>query len=151
MSAADNRRLIERYYAALKMGDFAAVHEMCAKDIVVNRVGRTPVSGRTEGRERNFGENMRWVRQALVPEHTEIAYEWQIFAVDDECVAGSMFTRGLGKNGLPYDQTHIQIFTIRGGQIVGVHEAFDTVLVESVIFSNELERPEQDPAQRFSL
>jgi ketosteroid isomerase-like protein len=151
MGLTDNRRLIETYYTAAQAGDVETLRELHAEDVVINRVGRTPLSGRTEGRERNFGENMRWVREALEPEQTQLACEWRIFAVDETCVAGSMLSRALGKNGRRYDQTHIQLFTIRDGKIAEVHEAFDTALVESVIFDNQLEREEQDPECPFSL
>jgi ketosteroid isomerase-like protein len=142
MSREANRRLVERYYTAAQNGDRATLLELHADDVVINRVGRTPISGRTQGRERNFTVNMAKVFTALVPEESHLAVRWRIFAVDDDCVAGSMLSQALARNGKRYDQTHIQLFTIRDGKIAEIHEAFDTALVESALFENELQRPE---------
>lgn len=151
MSRDDNRRLIERYYTAAQEGDRDTLFDLHAEDVVINRVGRTPISGRTESRDRNFSHNMRAVFNALLPEETHLAVQWRIFAVDDGCVAGSMISRCLARNGRRYDQTHIQLFTIREGKIAEVHEAFDTALVESALFNNDLERPEVDIANPYAI
>ena len=53
-------------------------------------------------------------------------------------------------DGHNHEQTYCEIFTIRDGKIVEMHNFFDTVLVEQCLFDNPLTRPEAslaDPLQ----
>jgi uncharacterized protein len=66
-------------------------------------------------------------------------------------VVGIMHGGGVAKNGIDYDQTYCQIFTIREGKISELHEFFDTVLAEAALFDNKLERPEREPELPFEF
>ncbi len=49
-------------------GDFDAVRAMIADDVRLDLASKTPINGKTEGRERRLGENARlrpgWLRQS---------------------------------------------------------------------------------------
>ena len=54
-------------------------------------------------------------------------------------------------NGGRYDQTYCEIFTIRDGLIIEMHNFFDTVLVEDALFSNRLENIEAPISHPFQI
>ncbi len=140
MSASENRKMVEKWYTALSEGDFDSMMAMHPDDVVFNLFGNTPLSGRFVGKDLVFGEIVsKYVVGALKAETIKFAKKWRIMAADDNCVVGLMQGGGMGKNGLEYNQTYCQIFTIQGDQIVEMHELFDTVLVEKVLFSNPLQ------------
>jgi uncharacterized protein len=151
MGVKENRALIERWYTALYEGDFETMMSMHPEDVIFNMIGNTPVSGRYVGKDVAFGIIIAQVVNSLVPETVKFGKKWKIMAADDQRVVGIMQGGGMGKNGEEYAQTYCHIFTIKGGLIVELHDFFDTVLAEKVVFDNHLERPETPPADPFNF
>jgi len=52
---AANIAVAEAFYRALEVGDFEALADLHADDVVFNLLGSTPVSGRWEGKAECFG------------------------------------------------------------------------------------------------
>jgi ketosteroid isomerase-like protein len=150
-SVAENRALITRWYEALAAGDFEAIFEMHHDDVVYNMVGNTPVSGRIHGKEACCnGMIAEKLLEKLVPGEFRFSKTWTIVAAEGDRVVGLMQGGGPTLNGGNYDQTYCEIFTIRDGKIIEMHNFFDTVLVEECLFGNSLARPEalsEDPFQ----
>lgn len=150
-SVKENRALITRWYEALAAGDFEAIFEMHHDEVVYNMVGNTPVSGRIYGKDACCnGMIAEKLLEQLVPGEFRFSKTWTIVAAEGDRVVGLMQGGGPTKNGGNYDQTYCEIFTIRGGKIVEMHNFFDTVLVEECLFDNPLARPEalsEDPFQ----
>ena len=151
MSVEANRRLVEKWYHALAAGDFETIFDLHHEDVVYNMVGNTPVSGRIYGKDACCnGMIMQKLLQKLVPGQFQFAKEWHIVAAEGDRVVGLMKGGGPTVDGHQYDQTYCEIFTIRDGKIVEMHNFLDTVLVEQCLFNNGLERPEpvlEDPFQ----
>lgn len=151
MSTAANRELVERWYRALAANDFDTIFDLHHDDVVYNMVGNTPVSGRLYGKDAccrgMIGEKLL---EKLVPEEIRFAREWKIVAAEGDRVVGLMRGGGPTRDGELYEQTYCEIFTIRDGKIVEMHNFFDTVLVEQCLFDNPLRRreaPLPDPFQ----
>jgi len=140
-----NRRAIETYYRSLAAGDFKNFASLHTEDVAFNLVGNTPVSGRFLGRERCLSDVSARVVKALVPGRFRFAKKWRIMAADENCVVGIMKGGGMAKNGVEYEQTYCQVFTMRNGKIQELHEFFDTVLAEEALFDNRLESLQAEP------
>jgi uncharacterized protein len=145
-----SRAVIERFYAALEAFDVETLLDLHHEDCVVHVLGRTPVSGRFAGRE-GLAEVAAKVFEQLVPDQVRFATRWRIVAVDGDCVVAFMQGGGPTLGGVPYDQTYCQVFHLRDGRIAEMHEFLDTVVVEAALFGNHLERPQQDPADPFTI
>ena len=149
---SDNIALIERYYDCLASGDFEALAALHSDDVAFNMLGATPVSGRWEGKEECFGPLVAdGVVGKLVPGEFRFAKKWRIMSADDRCVVGIMQGGGPGLNGEQYDQTYCQVFTIEDGQIVELHEFYDTALVERVLNDNPTQHPPTPQKRPFQF
>ena len=113
MGAAENRKLIEKYYEALSNGDFEALASLHTDAVVFNLLGNTPVSGHFVGKDVCFGEVVAQVVGSLEPETIKFGVKWRIMAADDKCVVGIMQGGGMAKNGEKYAQTYCQVFSIQ--------------------------------------
>lgn len=152
MRTAENRKLIERWYAALEAGDFDSIADMHAEDVVYNLVGTTPVSGRWVGKDECVGGIIHEkLLRALVAEEVRFGKKWRIMCADEDCVVGLMQGGGPTKSGDRYDQTYCEIFTIRDGKIAELHAFLDTVLVERCLNDNPLQKPETEPRRPFDF
>ena len=152
MSVEENRALVEQWYAALAAGDFDTIFDMHHEDVIYNMVGNTPVSGRLYGKEACCrGMIVDKLLQKLVPDGVRFAKEWTIVAAEGDRVVGLMKGGGPTVDGRNYEQTYCEIFTIRAGKIVEMHNFFDTVLVETCLFDNELESPRQPLTDPFQI
>jgi ketosteroid isomerase-like protein len=152
MSVAENRRLVERWYRALAEGDFDTIFDLHDDDVVYNMVGNTPVSGRIHGKDACCnGMISQKLLDKLIPDKIQFAKKWTIVAAEGDRVVGLMQGGGPTKDGHNYEQTYCEIFTIRDGKIVEMHNFFDTVLVEQCLFDNPLARPEAPLADPFQI
>jgi uncharacterized protein len=151
MGQQENRTIIEKYYQSLAEGDFKTFASLHAEDVVFNLAGKTPVSGRFVGKTQCLSFVARRVSHALIKGEYRFARKWRLMAVDEERVVGIMQGGGVAKNGINYDQTYCQIFTIRDGKVSELHEFFDTVLAEAALFDNKLERAEREPEHPFEF
>lgn len=143
-----NIALIERYYEYLGSGDFEKLADLHNEDVAFNMLGSTPVSGRWEGKAECFGPIVAdGVVGKLKPHAFRFSKKWRIMCADDDRVVGIMQGGGPGLNGEQYDQTYCQVFTIADGEIVELHEFFDTALVELVLNDNPT-RKAPTPQQR---
>ena len=147
-----NRAVIEKFYTALGENDFELLAPLHRDDIVMNVLGRSPVSGRFEGREACFGPDGVATRvfHRIGPGY-QFGAEWRIVAVDEPYVVGFSRGEGASANGGRYDQTYCQVFRLEDGLIVEMHEFLDTVVVEDALYGNRLENPQADPALPFSI
>jgi len=87
----------------------------------------------------------------LVPGKIQFATKWTIVAAEGDRVVGLMQGGGPTKDGHNYEQTYCEIFTIRDGKILEMHNFFDTVLVEQCLFDNPLTRPEASLTDPFQI
>jgi uncharacterized protein len=134
----ETRRVVEDFYRAVAAGDMDAVMAAFADDVVVEVMGRSPISGRHIGRQAFLADAMGPVVAALNPETIELATTWEIFAAEGDHAAARMTGKAANRSGKPYDNSYCQLFRIRDGQIAEMYEYLDTALLEDAIFDNEL-------------
>ena len=138
----DSRKVVEAFYASLAALDVPGVTNAFAEDVVVEVLGRTPISGRHVGRDAFVANAMGPVFAALDMEQAHFATTWEIFAAEGDRVAARMTAEAATKSGKRYDGTYCHLFRIDNGQIAELYEYLDTVLVEDAICDNALARPE---------
>jgi len=147
-----NIAVAEAFYRALEVGDFEALADLHADDVVFNLLGSTPVSGRWEGKAECFGPLVAdMVVGKLEPETIQFSRQWRIMCADEKRVVGLMKGGGRAKNGHDYMQTYCQIMTITDGQIVELHELFDTALVELCLNDNPTVKGPSEVAKAFEF
>ncbi len=78
MSLEDNKQLVQRFYAAIERGDFAALHDMVHPDFVFYNqvdVPRSGVQGLVDSEQKNFDafESFRFPIETMVAEGDKVA------------------------------------------------------------------------------
>lgn len=141
------RAIVERWYDCLSRMDVEAYKQTLSQDIIINVLGRTPISGRCHGQKQLFEEVLPQVMRNLAPGTINLAQRYRIMAVDGDIVVGMMEGGGETKDGARYEQQYCHIFRIEDGVIAEIWEFFDTVQAEARLFGKGIdagERP-RDP------
>ncbi len=149
--AAANRQLIEHFYECLGRGDADAVENCYSDDVIFNLIGDTPVSGRWIGKADCWGVVAARVFSALDPTTLSFSRKVRIVCTDESHVVAMMQGGATATNGTVYDQTYCHIFNIQDGQIIEMHEFFDTVLAEASLFDNPLLKPTGRAGKPFDI
>jgi len=129
MSAEENRKIVERFYAAGNRGDMDACLNLIADDIQWTNIGSTSLSGTFRGKaelqEKLLGPLFDRLKQGI---HTTVH---RLVAENDYVVAQ---TSGIAEtlDGRPYNNTYCWIIRIRDGKFAEVTEYMDTELAASV-------------------
>lgn len=131
-----SRRTVETFYEAVAAGDMDTVLEAFADDVVVEVMGRSPISGRHVGRDAFLSEAMGPVMAVLDPDTVMLATTWEIFAAEGDRVAARMTGTAATRSGKRYDNSYCQLFRIREGQIAEMYEYLDTALLQEAIFED---------------
>jgi hypothetical protein len=121
-----NKKVLERYVAALQAEDPRGVQECFAADAVWTlQAGQLPMSGTWEGRDRIidgfFATAMSHYQPgsvqlevtAMIAEHDQVVLQWT--------------SRARSRDGRPYENGCIGVFTVRDGLIADVREYMDTL------------------------
>jgi len=124
--ASINKKVLERYVAALGAQDPRAVREFFAQDATWTlQAGQLPMSGTWEGRDRIIDGffatamahyepgSVRLEVTAMVAEGDQVVLQWT--------------SRARTRDGRPYENGCIGVFTIRDGTITAVREYMDTL------------------------
>jgi ketosteroid isomerase-like protein len=149
MSVEDNKRLVAQRYDALGAMDVERFLAAQTDDVIYNVAGRTPVSGRFQGKDFLVAQVRRLVFDALDFTAFRFSKRWKVVCADAERMVGFMEAEGLARGGERHDRRHCQVFAFRDGPICGVWEFFDTCLAGEALFDNPLARPEIEHASRF--
>jgi ketosteroid isomerase-like protein len=129
MTTADNKQLVLDFYAAGARGDMDTCFAMLADDVTWTNIGSTRFSGTYAGKqaiaEGLLGPLFGQLKAGIASEVERIVAE------GDTVVAQ---TRGTAEtlDGVPYNNTYCQVFTVRDGRIAAVTEYMDTALIDSV-------------------
>jgi uncharacterized protein len=126
-----NKQLMERYVEAVGAGDARALREFFAADASWTlQAGHLPMSGTWEGRERIIDgffatamsryelDSVRLEVTAMIAEHDRVVLEWT--------------SRASTRDGRPYENGCIGVFTVRDGVIAAVREYMDTLRLGDV-------------------
>ena len=151
MSVEQNKQIVSEWYEGLAAMDQEKLLACQSDDVIYNVHGKTPVSGRWLGKDVLVHDVMPQVFNALDFESFRFGKKWKIMCADANRVVGFMEAEGLANNGKRYDQRYCHVFEIRDDKIVEVWEFFDSCLAATVLFGNELVKPETEPARAFEF
>lgn len=131
---AVNRNVMERYVAAVQAEEPTAVRAFFADDASWTiRAGALPMSGTWKGRDRIMNGFFATAMSHYDPGSVELEVTAMI-AQDDQVVL-QWTSRARTKDGRPYENGCIGVFTIRDGRIIAVREYMDTLYVSDVLKS----------------
>jgi ketosteroid isomerase-like protein len=126
-----NKQLMERYVEAVGAGDQRALREFFAADASWTlQAGHLPMAGTWQGRERIIDgffatatsqyepDSVQLEVTAMIAEHDHVVLQWT--------------SRACTRDGRPYENGCIGVFTIRDGVITAVREYMDTLRLGDV-------------------
>ena len=129
MSAEENRKIVQQFYAASNRGDMDTCFNLIADDIKWTNIGSTSLSGTYHGKAELqekllgplFGRLKRGINSTVD----------RLVAENDYVVAQ---TSGIAEthDGRPYNNTYCWIIRIQDGKFAEVTEYMDTELTTSV-------------------
>jgi ketosteroid isomerase-like protein len=120
-----NKQVVRRFFAALGHGDAAAMAPLLAPDLLAVATGTSFMSG-TRDRETVLAT------LGTLGSITKNGIDFEILSMTAEEDRVSAEAKGHSTlvNGTPYDNEYHMLFTLRGGQVVGIREYFCTKLTE---------------------
>jgi len=62
----------------------------------------------------------------------------EVVALEDGRILARAHGKGVGNNGVPYDQEYCYVITVRDGKIAHIRDYCDTVQIETVMFDKRL-------------
>jgi uncharacterized protein len=128
---AHTRTLMTQYVAALQAGDTSAVRALFAEDATWTlRAGELPMSGTWAGRDVIMDEFFAVAMANYEPATIEI--DVTAMLADGNQVVLQWTTRTRTRDGRPYENGCIGIFTLRDGKIQAVREYMDTLYVSDM-------------------
>ena len=151
MTDTTNRAVTQQFYEALETSDVETFLAIQHDDVAYNVNGRTPVSGRFEGKAFLVEKVMPLVFGNLQMETFQFSKQWKIMCADENTVVAFMEADGLAKNGERYNQFYCHLFEFREGKIAAVWEFFDSALAQRALFSNPLTQDETPPVTPFNF
>ena len=130
--STDNKAVVRRYVAALQRGD--DVRSMFAEDAIWTlAAGELPISGTWHGRDAILNEFLGGALRYYKP--GSIALEITGTLAEDDRVVLQWTTRATTREGRPYENECIGVFTIRNGRIQAVREYMDTLYASTSVFA----------------
>ena len=130
----DTTSVLRRYVAAVQAGDTEATREAFAEDATWTvQAGQLPISGTWRGRDAIIDE---FLAEAMTHyEPGSVSLEITGIVAERDRVVLQWTTRARTRNGRPYENGCIGVFTIREGRIQEVREYMDTLYASEVAFT----------------
>ena len=123
-----NKQVLQRYIAALQAGDPHALEAFFAADASwMLQAGHLPMSGTWVGRDRIKDGFFATAMSLYEPGSVEI--EVTAMIAQDDHVVLQWTSRAKTRDGRPYENGCIGVFTIRDRRITAVREYMDTLYV----------------------
>jgi ketosteroid isomerase-like protein len=132
--ANDGKSILTRYVAAVEAGDEEAVRELFADDATWTLdAGELPISGTWQGRDAILGEFLATALSYYAP--GSVSFEITGMIGEGDRVVLQWTSRARTRDGRPYENDCIGVFTIRGGRIQSVREYMDTLYAHDTAFA----------------
>jgi ketosteroid isomerase-like protein len=129
----DSKTVARRYVAAVQAGDEATLRGMFAEDASWTlAAGDLPISGVWAGRDRILEDFLATAMARLEP--GSVSLEVTGLIAEDDRVVLQWTSRARTRDGRPYENDCIGVFTIRDGRIHAVREYMDTRYAGEVAF-----------------
>ncbi len=122
----DYKNLLQRYIVALQAGDTDAVRAFFTEDATWTlEAGHLPMSGKWEGRDEIMDGFFATAMQNYAPGSVEL--EVTAMIAEEDRVVMQWTSRARTRDGVPYENGCIGVFTLRDGAIASVREYMDTL------------------------
>jgi uncharacterized protein len=133
MTATDPKSVVIRYIEAARDGMSAVVRDSFAPDATWEYPGELPLSGTYRGVDEIVGTFLAGAGELMAP-GTQVTIELVGAIADGDQVAAEWTSRATSRNGTPYRNRNVGIFTVRDGKIVSVREYTDTLHAARALF-----------------
>ena len=130
----DPKSVVIGYIEAARDGMSAVIRESFAPDATWEYPGDLPLSGTYRGVDAIVDTFLGGAGELMAP-GTPVAIELVNAIADGDQVAAEWTSRATGRNGTPYRNRNVGIFTVRDGKIVSVREYTDTLHVARALFT----------------
>jgi uncharacterized protein len=131
----DSKKVAQQYVAAAEAGDENAIRNLFAQDATWTLAGELPISGVWRGREVILREFLATAMSHYEP--GSISLEITGMIAEDDQVVLQWTSRARTRDGRPYENGCIGVFTIREGKIQHVREYMDTLYAHNVAFADD--------------
>jgi ketosteroid isomerase-like protein len=139
MTESNAKLALRRYVAAVQAGDVGAIRDLFAEDATWTlEAGDLPISGTWEGRDAIIEDFL--VKAMAYYEPGSVSLQITAMIAEDDRVALQWTSRARTRDGEPYENGCLAIFTVRDGRIRAVREYMDTLYAHDVAFSSRRER-----------
>jgi uncharacterized protein len=136
--ALDSKTVARQYVAAAEAGDEDAIRDLFALDATWTLAGALPISGVWKGRDAILHEFLATAMSHYEP--GSISLEITGMIAEHDQVVLQWTSRARTRDGRPYENGCIGVFTIRDGRIQHVREYMDTLYAHEVAFSGDSAR-----------
>jgi uncharacterized protein len=133
--SVDSKTVARRYVAAAEAADENAIHHLFAPDATWTLAGELPISGVWEGRDAILHDFLATAMSHYEP--GSISLEITGMIAEHDQVVLQWTSRARTRDGLPYENGCIGVFTIREGRIQHVREYMDTLYARNVAFADD--------------
>ena len=130
----DPKSVVVRYIEAARDGMSAVIRDSFAPDATWEYPGDLPLSGTYRGVDAIVDTFLGGAGELMAP-GTRVTIELVNVIADGDQVAAEWTSRATGRNGTPYDNRNVGLFTVRDGKIVSVREYTDTLHVARALFT----------------
>lgn len=131
-NSSESKAVLERYVAAVQAGDEEAIRDAFAPDAVWQLDGELPISGTWRGRETILNDFLGTAMSYYRP--GSVSLEITSLIADGDRVAMEWTSRAHTRDGEPYENHCIGVFTVRDGKIARVREYMDTLYAYRTAF-----------------
>jgi uncharacterized protein len=129
----DPKSVVVRYIEAARDGMSAVIRDSFAPDATWEYPGDLPLSGTYRGVDTIVDTFLGGAARLMAP-GTRVTIELVNVIADGDQVAAEWTSRATTRNGTPYHNRNVGIFTVRDGTIVSVREYTDTQHAAQVLF-----------------
>jgi uncharacterized protein len=131
----DSKTVAKRYVSAAEAGEEHAIRDLFAQDATWTLAGELPISGVWKGRDAIVDEFLATAMSYYEPGSVSLEITGMI--AEHDHVVMQWTSRARTRDGRPYENGCIGVFTIRDGQIQEVREYMDTLYAREVAFSDD--------------
>ena len=129
MHSTAGRAVVERFLELANRGEMEACFDLFSDDLTWTNIGSTVFSGTFRGKQAVLEDLLGPLFGAL---RDGIRSDVQAIVADGDRVVVLSEGRATTREGVPYNNSYAQVYTVREGQIVAVTEYMDTALVDAV-------------------
>jgi uncharacterized protein len=133
IDVTDSKSVVERYVSAVQRGDAAAIRLLFAEHATWTiDAGDLPIAGTWSGREAILGEFLATAMSYYEPGSVDLEITGTI--AEGDRVVLQWTSRARTRDGRPYENGCIGVFTVRDGRIEDVREYMDTLHARDTAF-----------------